>query len=141
MVERVRADWQKDFQTKLNNEARKREQSERAATIAQGHTATIVSGVENRIDRFSGLAAGTVFGLLCIFVSIGGLLTLFLSTEWLQWTQSNMVLAIAVWCCMLVYLGCSLLALCTRRFQFFNVFRKLKNCFVGLLRQWFLPGV
>ena len=139
MVERVRAEQENVLQSKLAEERRRREESERAVAIAEGHTATIVSSVENRVDRWAGLAAGTVYGSLCIVLALGGFWTL--PTEWSQLVQADIAWAIVWWVCVAGFMGCSLLALFTRRLQFLNVFEQLKGWFVRRLRQRLLPGV
>ena len=139
IVERVRAEQETELRSELDEERRRREESERTAAVAKGHTATIVSSVEARVERCAGFAAWTVYGSLCVVLILGGIWTL--PTEWSEWTRANKVGALVWWFCVVVFLGCSLGALFTRRLQVLNVFDPLKRWFAQRLGRWLLPSL
>ena len=140
IVERVRAEQETELRSELDEERRKREESERTVAAAKGHTATIVSSLEARSEWCAGFAAGIVYGLLCIVLILGGIWTA-LPTEWSEWTLANKAWALVWWFCVLAFMVCSLGGLITCRLQVFNVFDRLKRWFAQHLRRWLLPSL
>ena len=139
IVERVRAEQETELRSELDEERRKREESEGKVAVAKGHTATIVSSVEARLEWCAGFAAWTVYGSLCVVLILGGIWTL--PTEWSEWTRANKAWALVWWFCVLAFMVCSLGALFTRRLQVLNVFDPLKRWFSQHLRRWLLPSL
>ena len=139
IVERVRAEQETELRSELDEERRKREESERTTAVVKGHTATIVSSVDARVEWCAGFAAWTVYGSLCVVLVLGGIWTL--PTEWSESTRANQVGALVWWFCVLVFMGCSMGALFTPRFQVLNVFDPLKRWFVQRMRGWLLPSL
>lgn len=139
IVERVRAEQETQLRSELDEERRKREESERAITVAEGHTATIISTVEDRAERWASFAAGTVHGSLYIILILGGIWTL--PTEWSEWTRTHQVWTLVWWSCVVIFLGCSFVALFTRRLRVFNVYGHLKTWFALRLKRILLPSI
>ena len=139
IVERVRAEQETVLRSELEEERRKRKESERAATVAATHTATIVSSVEARVERWSGWAAGSVYSSLCGVLILGGIWTL--PTEWSVLARASEAWTLVWWVCVAGFLCCTLAALFTRRLQFLNVFDLLKGWFARLLRRRWLPSL
>ena len=139
IVERVRVEQETELRSELEEERRKRKESERAAAVAAAHTATIVSTVEARVDRWSGLAAGAVYSSLCVVLVLGGIWTL--PTEWSDLARASEAWTIVWWVCVAGFLCCSLAALFTRQLQFLNVFDLLKGRFKRWLRRRWLPSL
>ena len=137
IVDRVDTARDSVLRTELDEAIRRRHESERAVVIAEGHTATVVSGVEAQVDRWAGAIAGTVYGSLCLALTIGGLGTL--PMEWSQVVEGNGVGAVAWRVCVLAFLICTLLALFTDQLQFLNLFRLLKRRIAQGLRRRLLP--
>ena len=140
IVERVRAEQETELRSELDEERRKREESERTVAVAKAHTATIVSSLEARSERCAGFAAWIVYGLLCVVLILGGIWTT-LPAEWSEWTRANKAWALVWGFCVLAFIVCSLGGLLTRRLQVFNVLDWLKRWFSQHLRRWLLPSL
>ena len=139
MIERVRTEQESALQPKLDEERRRREESERAVALAEGHTATIVSNVEERIDMWAGRAAGLVYGSICVALVLGAIWTL--PTKWSLAVQASMVGMIIWWACVAGFIACSMVALLTGRLHLFNVFEHVKRWSVRRLRRRLLPDL
>lgn len=139
IVERARAEQETHLRAELDQEKRRRQESERAVAVAQGHTASIVSGVEAQADRVAQFAAGTILCLLCAALVLGGIWTL--PTEWSESTRAHQVWAIVWWVCVASFVGCSVAALFTPRLQVLNLFDTLKVSFTERLKRRFLGNL
>ena len=139
IVERVRAEQETHLRSELDEERRRREETEQAITVAKGHAATIISTVEERAERWASFAARTVQGLLYMVLVLGGILTL--PTEWSEWTRAHQVGALVWWFCVVVFMGCSFVASFTRRFHVLNVYGYLQVRFAHRLKRLLLPSL
>ena len=139
IVERVRAEQETHLRSELDEERRRREETERANAVTDGHMATIISTVEDRAERWASFAAGTVTGSLYMVLILGGIWTV--PTEWSEWTRAHQVGTLVWWFCVVVFLGCSFVALFTRRFRVFNVYGHLKVWFAHRLKRLLLPSL
>ena len=139
IVERTRAEQETHLRTELDEERRKREKIERAVTVAEGHTATIISTVEARSERWATFAAGTVYSCLYVILVLGGIWTL--PTEWSESTRAHQTGALVWWFCVVVFLICSFVATFVRRFRVFNLYDHLKVWFALRLKRLLLPSL
>ena len=139
IVERTRAEQETHLRAELDEERRKREKIERAITVAEGHTATIISTVEIRSERWATFAAGTVYSFLYVVLVLGGIWTL--PTEWSESTRAHQTGALVWWFCVVVFLICSFVASFTRRFRVFNLYDHLKAWFAHRLKRLLLPSL
>ena len=137
IVERVRAEQETHLRAELDDEKRRREESERVAAVAEGHAASIVSSLETKAERLAGFAAGAILCSLCAVLVLGGVWSL--PTEWSDSTRAHRVGAVVWWICVVSFMGCSLAALFTPRLQVLNLFERLKASFMGRLKRRLLP--
>ena len=138
IVERARAEQETHLRAELDDERRRRQESERAASVAEGHAASIVSRVEAQAERIAKIVAGAILCSLCAVLVLGGVWSL--PTEWSESTRAHQVWAVLWWVCVASFMGCSVAALFTPRLQVLSLFDILKTSFTKLLKRRLLPG-
>ena len=138
IVERARAEQETHLRAELDDERRRRQESERAASVAEGHAASIVSRVEAQAERIAKIVAGAILCSLCAVLVLGGVWSL--PTEWSESTRAHQVWAVLWWVCVASFMGCSVVALFTPRLQVLSLFDILKTSFTKLLKRRLLPG-
>ena len=138
IVERARAEQETYLRAELDDERRRRQESERAASVAEGHAASIVSQVEAQAERIAKIVAGAILCSLCAVLVLGGVWSL--PTEWSESTRAHQVWAVLWWVCVASFMGCSVAALFAPRLQVLSLFDILKTSFTKLLKRRLLPG-
>ena len=137
IVERVRATDHVEFRSRLAEERKKREASERAAVEARLETADVRSAIDMRVEKLATVTAWVCYsGLFIIFV-VGATLTLPL--DWSEGTRSGNLTIVAGWICIGAFFVASLLSFFTRRFHVLNIFEHLKSFFAARLKRILLP--
>ena len=137
IVERVRQEHEARLRPELDARRREQEESERVAELAQAQVASFRAGAQARAERLAGWIAGSICALFCLVLLVGAFLTL--PTEWSAPPGEGVVINLAWWGSVVLFVGVSLLGFFIPRFHVFNVFARLKACFVSPLRRVLLP--
>ena len=137
IVERVKAEEQTKFSLELDQERRKREESDRAAVTAREETASIRRAQRAHAEKLAAWVARVIYGLLCIVLVLGAIWTL--PTKWSNSTRAAQVWNLVWWGCVAIFSACSLLGFLTRRFHVLNAYDWLKTSLTPRMRRLLFP--
>lgn len=105
IVERVRAEEQTQFSSKLDEERKRRQESDKSGCCRRFETAAIKCTARAQVEKLATLAAGTIYGTLLVILALGAFLTL--PTNWSNSTRGDELWGILWWGCVVVFFGSS----------------------------------
>ena len=136
IVERVRAAEQVEFQSRIVEERKKREASERHAAEVRCEADAVRSSIDTQVERLASVLAWLCYSGFFLVLIVGAILTLPL--DWSEWTSSDNLLKLFAWACIGAFFSVSLLSFFTRRFHVLNVFDRLKSFFSLRMKRFLL---
>jgi len=136
IVERVRAAEQTEFTSQLDQERRKRNESDRAVVIARSEIAQLKEMARAQADRIATAVTAGIYGGILIILASGAVWTL--PTEWSNSTRGNELWGTVWWVCVSGFVVCSILGF-TDRFHVLNLYGWLKGWLTMRVQRILLP--
>lgn len=136
IVDRVRAEEQAEFTSRLDKEKRQRRNSERETVAARLEVAEIKRTALSRSEGLASIVAGGIYGVVVILIALGAFWTL--PTDWSLSAREHDLWRTAWWVCVSVFACCSLLGF-TNRFHVLNLYSHLRRWLASRFRRVLLP--